>query len=70
GKPSLVVNNVPAHLTQVKLKANDKIPCHICGVTKKLSAMRNHVGSHILFSRRDIGEEGLIESVGLEPCGF
>ncbi|KAJ7312418.1 hypothetical protein DFH08DRAFT_822155 [Mycena albidolilacea] len=67
GKPSLVVNNVPAHLRQVKLKANDKIPC---GVTKKLSAMQNHVGGHILFSRWDISEEGLIKSVGLGPCGF
>ncbi|KAJ7845977.1 hypothetical protein B0H14DRAFT_2357848 [Mycena olivaceomarginata] len=68
--PSLVVNNLPGHLTQVKLKENVKIPCHICGVTKKLNVMRHHVGRHIMLSGRDVSEEGLIEPVGLEPCGF
>ncbi|KAJ7025828.1 hypothetical protein C8F04DRAFT_1046127 [Mycena alexandri] len=44
--PSLIVQNVPAHLTRAKLRAADKIPCLICGAERKLNEMRQHpVGS-------------------------
>ncbi|KAJ7924778.1 hypothetical protein B0H13DRAFT_1466652, partial [Mycena leptocephala] len=68
--PSLIVENVPEHLTRTKLLASDKVPCLICGLEQKLNKMRNHVARHILLSLR--GRLVLmIRPVGSdEPCGF
>ncbi|KAJ7240291.1 hypothetical protein C8J57DRAFT_1478255 [Mycena rebaudengoi] len=70
GTPSLIVQNVPEHLTRQKLRATDKISCLICGVVKKLNEMRHHVAKHILMALRGIPEEELLNAVGSEPCGF
>ncbi|KAJ7279506.1 hypothetical protein C8J57DRAFT_1175396 [Mycena rebaudengoi] len=39
GTPSLIVQNVPEHLTRQKLRATDKISCLICGVEELLNAV-------------------------------
>ncbi|KAJ7429842.1 hypothetical protein B0H11DRAFT_1944117 [Mycena galericulata] len=70
GKISLVVENVPEHLTRTKLRAKDKISCLICGKEQRLNTMRHHVAKHILLSLRGVTEGGLQNPVGSEPCGF
>ncbi|KAK7037056.1 hypothetical protein R3P38DRAFT_2517108 [Favolaschia claudopus] len=70
GIPSLIVQNVPAHLTRTKLRAGDKVSCFLCGTETKLNGMRSHVGKHILMSLRGVPEPGLLQPVGSEPCGF
>ncbi|KAJ7661525.1 hypothetical protein DFH06DRAFT_1089043 [Mycena polygramma] len=69
GQPSLMVENVPEHLTRAKLSAKNKIPCLICGTERRLNQMRHHVASHILKSMRGVSEQ-VLRPVGIEPCGF
>ena len=59
---SLLVPDLPAHLTITKLKADDVIECHRCEKQFKLCDMRNHVGKHILFAMQNIDE-----NVSLRP---
>ncbi|KAJ7842440.1 hypothetical protein B0H14DRAFT_2233202, partial [Mycena olivaceomarginata] len=66
----MVVDEIPNHLTQSKFRSKDNINCLICGAQQKLNRMRHHVARHILLALRGIEEEGLQNSVGLEPCGF
>ncbi|KAJ7683109.1 hypothetical protein B0H17DRAFT_909099, partial [Mycena rosella] len=70
GVPSLIVLNVPEHLTRAKLRAADKILCFICGAERKLNTMWDHVARHILLSLRGINEPNQVTLVGSDPCGF
>ncbi|KAJ7694979.1 hypothetical protein B0H14DRAFT_2266257, partial [Mycena olivaceomarginata] len=71
GNNSLHVSNVPGHLTpKVKLNGSDLIHCLICDATIKLSAMRNHVGQHILLALHQKADPKAKHSVEADPCGF
>ncbi|KAJ6526383.1 hypothetical protein B0H19DRAFT_970619 [Mycena capillaripes] len=50
----------------------EQVPCKLCSALLKVSAMRNHVGQHILFSLRDKHDHKVpLETViGAEPCGW
>ncbi|KAJ7882078.1 hypothetical protein B0H14DRAFT_2340142, partial [Mycena olivaceomarginata] len=65
--------NVPSHLQpKPKLDGKEQVPCKLCSALFKVSAMRNHVGQHILFSLRDKHDHKVpLETViGAEPCGW
>ncbi|KAJ7273135.1 hypothetical protein C8J57DRAFT_1063442 [Mycena rebaudengoi] len=65
--------NVPSHLRpQPKLEGKDQVPCELCSAKVKLSAMRNHVGQHILFSLRDKDDRKVRPEtvISAEPCGW
>jgi len=57
GNDTLLVVELPAHLTVVKLKGDQKIDCLLCGEKRSLKDMRSHVGQHVLFAMRDIDED-------------
>ena len=52
--------HLPAHLTVMKLKADDLIECHLCEKQCRLHDMQNHVGKDILFSMWNIDEKVLL----------
>lgn len=66
------VQNVFQNIThRPKSSGKDKVKCLICDTELALNKMRNHVGSHILHSLRDIPDPNSpLVSVGAEPCGF
>ncbi|KAJ7498376.1 hypothetical protein B0H11DRAFT_1856325 [Mycena galericulata] len=72
GNNSLHVHDVPPQLTpKVKLGAQDLITCFTCEGQVKLSAMRNHVGHHILFALHERSDPKPTKTrVGADPCGF
>jgi hypothetical protein len=72
GNNELFVQHVPPHLIpKQKLNAQDSIACLICGGELKVSAMRNHVGHHILLALRGREDPKAIKiKVGADPCGF
>ncbi|EFI27228.1 hypothetical protein CC1G_15056 [Coprinopsis cinerea okayama7 len=54
-----------------KRSGDDVVHCHCCGMQSKLSALRNHVGQHILRAIRDVPDDllpGL--RIGPNPCGW
>ena len=62
---TLFVNpsDIPAELTRVKLGGKERRPCYFCGEGFRISEMRNHVGTHILKSQRDVLDDSLIEGI-------
>ncbi|THH13601.1 hypothetical protein EW146_g6638 [Bondarzewia mesenterica] len=59
GDESLVVVDIPAHLTVKKATPNTSIPCYLCNKSLLLPQMRNHIGEHIILAHRKIPEAGL-----------
>ncbi|KJA13991.1 hypothetical protein HYPSUDRAFT_121573, partial [Hypholoma sublateritium FD-334 SS-4] len=72
GECKLYVSNVPPEVIPIgKLDGKDTVPCKLCGLPKKISHMRNHVGYHILWAMRNINERSPLKiAVGINPCGF
>ncbi|KAJ7099638.1 hypothetical protein C8R43DRAFT_964190 [Mycena crocata] len=65
--------DVPSHLQpKPKLDGKEQVRCKLCNSSLKLSAMRNHVGQHILFSLRDKHDHTIPPEteIGAEPCGW
>jgi len=58
----LMVVELPAYLTAVKLTGDNKIECTLCRDKLLLKDMRNHVGKHVLFSLR-----GTDENINFKP---
>ena len=59
---TLLIVELPAHLTVIKLKGDTKIQCLLCGAERYLKDMRSHMGQHVLFSMR-----GVKEDINLKP---
>lgn len=58
GMKCLEVQDLPAHLDpKAKKSGKDKVSCFLCNAEIRLSAMRNHVGSHILCDMRGVEDE-------------
>jgi hypothetical protein len=51
---SLHIPDAPLNFEKEKLPGNAARPCKLCGKNFKISAMRNHVGFHVLYSHRGV----------------
>ncbi|KAH6884031.1 hypothetical protein BKA70DRAFT_1074403, partial [Coprinopsis sp. MPI-PUGE-AT-0042] len=56
----------------IKRDAMEEVQCRLCPFKTELRAMRNHVGTHILWSNRDKVDLRLGNDikVGIDPCGW
>lgn len=64
---------MPEHLVRKKkYSGKDQVKCYLCPEVLKLSAMRGHVGRHILHALRNSPYTGIRHGnkLGNNPCGF
>jgi hypothetical protein len=70
---SLLITDLPAHLTAKKLDGDDQVECFMCDKRLRLKNMRKHVGQHILFAFRGMSDKLPLKPgmhVGVIPCGW
>ncbi|KLO07944.1 hypothetical protein SCHPADRAFT_1001296 [Schizopora paradoxa] len=70
-----VIENVPDWIWgsgKDKKRADDLLPCFLCGNMYKLKEMRAHVGGHIIKAFREVEDPSLKAgyTVAADPCGW